>query len=447
MQVDRATLNDLSILDPGEEGTCLFTLIDRARSDLGRAVLRARMRNLPGRENLRDTQDAIKHLADRVAEFQVAIERTDSDAVERYLSLKWQALTKRSKVGRVMERMILRWQYRDAVRQIIRGVESTNVFLMGVETIIESIRGGPSLLELHAREMSQLIDAEPLRKLRPMAGSRSLAGRLEADRLARGLARDSIRRLLGIVAELDALVAFAASTNEHGWTFPEFVDDDGVVEFKGLRHAQLDSGIPNEIILGAKQRVLAVTGPNMAGKSTLLKAVGTAVYLAHLGCGVPASSARLSPFDALLALLYVRDSLSSGQSFYLGEVRRIKDLVTVLEETPRVFAIVDEPFKGTNAHDAVEATALLVDGLCAQEYSTVILATHMASVIESRDHDECLAAMFLGAVEGHTGPAFDYQLRVGVSDQRLGMVLLTREGVAPALAAAIKRRTERASIT
>jgi DNA mismatch repair protein MutS len=189
--------------------------------------------------------------------------------------------------------------------------------------------------------------------------------------------------------------------------------------------------------------VLAVTGPNMAGKSTLLKAVGTAVYLAHLGCGVPASRARLSCFDALLASLYVRDSLSGGQSFYLGEVRRIKDLVTALESTPRVFAILDEPFKGTNVHDATEATTLLVDGLCAQDASTVIMTTHLSSVVRSRTDDACLATSFLGAAESEAGPVFDYQLRPGVSDQRLGMVLLEREGVAPALASAIRRRSEK----
>jgi len=446
MKIDRTTLSDLSVLDPGEEGTCLFTLLDRTRSDLGRVALRARMRNLPGRSELRDTQDAIRHIAGRVADFQAAIEWTNPDAVDRYLSLKWQALTKRSMVGRVMERFILRWQYRDAVRQIIKGVESTNVFLMGVENAIDAIRGGPSLLELHAREMSQLIDTEALRELRALAGSRSLAGQLESDRRARGVARDSIRRLLAIVAELDALTACAVATLKHDWIFPEFVEQDGLVELRGLRHAQLDSGVPNDVSLETGVRVLALTGPNMAGKSTLLKAVGTAVYLAHLGCGVPASFARMSSFDALLALLYVRDNLSTGQSFYLGEVRRIKDLVTVLEETPRVFAIVDEPFKGTNVHDAAEATALLVDGLCAQRCSTVILSTHLASVVQSRVNDECLATVFLGAVETDAGLSFDYQLRSGISEQRLGMVLLAREGVAPALAAAIKRRSEGATI-
>jgi hypothetical protein len=94
-------------------------------------------------------------------------------------------------------------------------------------------------------------------------------------------------------------------------------------------------------------------------------------------------------------LLYVRDSLSNGQSFYLNEVRRIKDLTSLLETTPRVFALLDEPFKGTNVHDATEATALLLDGLCAQVASTVILATHLSEVVRSRSDDPCLVTGYL----------------------------------------------------
>ena len=442
MRVDRATLTDLSILEQGEEGTCLFALLDRTCTGLGRNALRARMRSLPSRSDLRDTQDAIRHLVVRRVALRAAIEFVDADKIDAYLSLNWQALTKHSWLGRFAERLILRFRYREAVRQISRGVGKLTALLEGLPAIIASIRPGPAQLERLARELNELSDLEPMRVIR-QARSGVLAEVLEADQVARGAARDSIRRVLAVVAELDALCAIATATAEHGWCFPEFVEPDGVVDFEGLRHAQLAAGTPNDICIDAGQRVLAVTGPNMAGKSTLLKAVGTAVYLAHLGCGVPASRARLSCFDALLASLYVRDSLSGGQSFYLGEVRRIKDLVTALESTPRVFAILDEPFKGTNVHDATEATTLLVDGLCAQDASTVIMTTHLSLVVRSRTDDACLATSFLGAAESEAGPVFDYQPRPGVSDQRLGMVLLEQEGVAPALASAIRRRSEK----
>lgn len=438
------TLTDLAILDPGEDGTSLFALLDRTRTRLGRKALRARMRVLPADAELQRTQDAVRHLATRLGSVPPAVETVDPDAVDDYLSLKWQALSKRSRTGRFIERVTLRLGFRDAVRQISRGVGSLHVLLEGLERVVDSITPGPVVLEGYARQLSELAGADALPDVRRHANARSLAAILDADHLARGgPVRDSIRDILMILSDLDALCALASATVEHEWRFPEIVDADGVMDISGLRHAFLPGGVANDIHVSGQRRVLAVTGPNMAGKSTLLKATGLAVYLTHLGCGVPASRARVSRFDSLLALLYVRDSLSNGQSFYLNEVRRIKDLTSLLESTPRVFALLDEPFKGTNVHDATEATALLLDGLCAQVASTIVIATHLSAVVRSREQDPCLATAFLGASEGESGLAFDYQLRPGVSDQRLGMVLLEREGVAPALASAIERRAQR----
>jgi DNA mismatch repair ATPase MutS len=443
MQVDRATLRDLSILDQGDDGMSLFALLDRTRTRLGRKALRARMGALPPGAELQRMQDAVRHLSTRLGSAPSAVESVDPDAVDEYLSLKWQALTKRSRAGRLIERVTLRLGFRDAVRQISRGVGSLHVLLEGLQRVVDSITPGPAVLEEYAKKLSELTSAGLLPEVRRHANARSLAAVLDADRLARGPVRDSIREVLTILSDLDALCALASATVEHEWCFPEIVDAEGVMEIRGLRHAFLPGGVGNDIDVSGQRRVLAVTGPNMAGKSTLLKATGVAVYLTHLGCGMPASRARVSRFDSLLASLYIRDSLSNGQSFYVNEVRRIRDLISLLDSTPRVFALLDEPFKGTNVHDASEATALLLDGLCAQVASTTILATHLSAVVRSRSHDQCLATGYLGALEGESGLVFDYRLHPGVSDQRLGMVLLEREGVAPALASAIARRAQR----
>jgi len=447
MLVDRATLSDLAILDPGEEGTSLFSLLDRTRTRLGSATLKARMRNLPPSADVHGTQDAIRYLSACVAPIQAALDVMDPDVVDEYLSLKWQALTKRSRYGRFVERLTLRMSYGDVVREVSNGVGKLHALLQHLPRLVSDISSGPEILQRYARRLADLIDQRTVAEAHRLAQARSLRDILEADRLARGPAREPIREILSIVAELDALSALASATVEHGWCFPEFVETDGMMSITGLWHALLPTGVPNDVLMDGEQRVLAITGPNMAGKSTLLKATGTAVYLAHLGSGIPATRARMSRFDALLASLYVRDSLSSGRSFYLGEVRRIRDLMTTLESTPRVFALLDEPFKGTNIHDSSDATALLVDGLCAQISSAVMLSTHLASVVQSRSNDKCLSTRYLGAVENESGLTFDYQLRSGVSDQRLGMVLLQREGVAPALSSAIQRRALRTNAT
>src|SRR5688572_24304081 len=122
MRVDRATLTDLSILDAGEEGMSLFALLDRSRTELGRAALHSRMRNLPERSEIRSTQAAIRHLAASLHPVHDMVQGLNPDAVERYLSLRWQASTRRSRAGRLVERAVLRTKYRQAVREVSQGV-------------------------------------------------------------------------------------------------------------------------------------------------------------------------------------------------------------------------------------------------------------------------------------------------------------------------------------
>ena len=441
MRVDRATLSDLSILDPDAEGVSLFALLERTVSDLGRSALRQRMREpLSSTAAIRDTQDAIRYVAAQWETTRHSIVAIDPDAVDRYLSLKWQAARGGSPVARFIDRLSLRLRYGDAIRQIGLGVSCLRALFDGLSRLADIASRGPSLLNRYAARLEQVGDDAVIQDVRRYAAGRSLPAILDADRLARGPARDGIRQILGIVAELDALCGLARATTEHQWCFPELVDDTGVLTLQGLHHPFLVGAVANDLALTDRQRVLALTGPNMAGKSTVLKAAGIAVYLAHLGCGVPARHARVSRFDVLLASLNVRDRLMNGQSFYLSEVRRIRDLVTELAATPRVFALLDEPFRGTNIPDATEATTLLVDGLCAQVASTVIVATHLATVVRSRAADPGLASYFLSATENESGPTFDYRLQHGISEQRLGMVLLEREGVTPALRSAIQRR-------
>jgi len=441
MRVDHATLSDLAIMDSNLEGSSLLALLDRTATRIGKGLLRRRMRELPdSAQELRGIQDAVRYLASTREAPRRIIEALNPDAIDSYLGLRWQTVIARTAVTRLAERMVLRLRYRDAVRQIRDGVLALRAFVDGLPGLIERLAGAPALLSHYAEELAALRDQDVMREIRHHTSHTALRHMLEADRIARGPASSAIRRCVGILAELDVLSALASATTEHGWTLPEIVDEPGVVELHELRHPFMPLGSRNDVIVDNPQRVLALTGPNMAGKSTTLKAVGTAVYLAHLGCGVPACRARVSRFEVMMSSLMIRDSIARGESYYLSEVRRIRDLVRTLETNPRVFAILDEPFKGTNVHDASDATTLLLDGLCAQRESTVIVATHLASVVRSREHDPALVTAHLRAVEGPSGPEFDYLLQRGISEQRLGMVLLEREGVTAALLQAIERR-------
>jgi DNA mismatch repair ATPase MutS len=167
----------------------------------------------------------------------------------------------------------------------------------------------------------------------------------------------------------------------------------------------------------------------MAGKSTFLKATALAVLLAHTGSGVPAASMEFVPVGSVFSSVQIVENLSAGESFYLAEVRRIGALATALADYGSAVAVVDEPFRGTNVHDAAEATLALVTRLAAHPAALTFVASHVGEVIPTILADPRIAFFYFAGDATCDPPRFDYRLRGGVSDQRLGMTLLRQEGV------------------
>src|SRR5262249_37872026 len=136
------------------------------------------------------------------------------------------------------------------------------------------------------------------------------------------------------------------------------------------------------------------------------------------------------------------DNLRAGESFYLAEVRRIRALAMALHEAGAAFAVIDEPFRGTNVHDAVEATLAVITRLTAHPGALVFVASHLAEVVPAIEKDPRVRLLHFAADLSGERPTFDYQLREGLSTQRLGMILLRQEQVLDLLerAAAVKAR-------
>lgn len=126
---------------------------------------------------------------------------------------------------------------------------------------------------------------------------------------------------------------------------------------------------------------------------------------------------------------YIADNLSGGESFFLAEVRRIKALATALSSHWSGIAVIDEPFRGTNVHDAAEATVALITHLAAHSAVLVLVASHVGEVVPAIADDPRVGLFHFAADVTSGQPRFDYLIRGGVSLQRLGMTLLRHEGV------------------
>jgi len=229
---------------------------------------------------------------------------------------------------------------------------------------------------------------------------------------------------------LDAFNSMAKAIQEYQFNFPEWVDQSSpMIEFEKAVHPLVNNAVGNDLSLTSESGFLFLTGANMAGKSTFIKTVGILAYLAHIGMGVPAKKCKLSVLDGLITNLTTADNVLKGESYFFNEVQRIKHTLTQVMDGKKYLVLIDELFKGTNIIDAMKCSTKVIEGLQALKQSLCILSTHLYEISEPlKVYPHIQFCYFETSVVDKT-LQFNYNLKKGVSQDRLGYLILEREGV------------------
>lgn len=243
--------------------------------------------------------------------------------------------------------------------------------------------------------------------------------------------RASMAEWLDVWAEFEALNALAGYAFEHpANTYPQFTPDDAQFEAEAMGHPLLPeiACVRNDVRLNAASRFYIVSGSNMAGKSTLLRAIGVNAVLALTGAPVCARSLRLSPFS-ICASIGVGDSLLQGKSKFLAEVERVRQTIEIARGDRPVLFLIDEIFSGTNSRDRREVAESVVRALTG--YGAVgALSTHdlaLAGMVERTELHGCNVHM---GCRGGAGPLdFDYVLKPGVTTESNALVIARMVGI------------------
>jgi len=243
---------------------------------------------------------------------------------------------------------------------------------------------------------------------------------------------------LDALAEIEALSALATLHHDHpDWTFPE-VSADAIVEGRGLGHPLLPdaSRVTNDVSVGPPGTFLLLTGSNMSGKSTLLRALGANVVLAGAGAPVCASSLRL-PALVLATSIQIEDSLEDGVSYFLSELKRLKEVVDAAEACQRegrhvTLYLLDEILRGTNSNDRQTAVRQVLKHLV--EVGAIgVVSTHDLALVDMPELKSAQRAFHfretIEGVAGGTRMTFDYRLRAGVATTTNALRLLELVGL------------------
>ncbi len=194
-----------------------------------------------------------------------------------------------------------------------------------------------------------------------------------------GAAIGRVQTTAGVLARLDVWGALADVAHHEGYVRPE-VNDGFTIELEGSRHPVVErmmareAFIPNDVRLDAAGRVMLLTGPNMAGKSTLLRQVGLSVLLAQMGAFVPARRAVVGVADRLFTRVGASDNLVRGQSTFMVEMSETSAILH--GATARSLVLLDEIGRGTSTYDGVAIAWAVTEFLHNTIGCKTIFATH-----------------------------------------------------------------------
>ncbi|MCH5599278.1 MutS-related protein [Niabella ginsengisoli] len=306
-----------------------------------------------------------------------------------------------------------------------RGLKKIEIILSGVDM--------PSNFSKYIDRIHHLINSiEPFRQMANI-GTDEVVPQHKSLYFAanvRGNYKTEVQELIEIYSRLDAWYSMALAVKKYNLHFPEFVESEHpFFEAKGLYHLLLHNPVPYHLQMSPEHNFLFLTGANMAGKSTLIKSVGSSVFLAHIGMGVPATEMKLTLFDGLISNINVVDNIAKGESFFFNEVQRIKNTVLKINDGKKWLVLIDELFKGTNVEDAMRCSLAVITGLVKVKTSLFILSTHLYEIGEELKDLPTIAFRHFETTVTEEALSFSYQLKEGISKDRLGYVILKREKV------------------
>jgi DNA mismatch repair protein MutS len=300
--------------------------------------------------------------------------------------------------------------------------------------------------------LSRFLAELDVKKYAAIARNRSFSI-VELPRLTRTLAEKSRTGELNTfwqdLFQFEAFLSLAKGIVKHHFVFPSFTSSPshstfpsfskGGLSIKNFYHPLLKRPVRNSI--DTRENVTLITGPNMSGKSTLLKAIGLCVHLAHLGLAVPAEKCDLPFFDVISVAIDLNDDLLSGYSHFMSEIKNLKHIVVEARQSRKCFAIFDELFRGTNAEDALAISKTTIEGLAQFHDSCFFISTHLHQLMETLAlnhnigahhsigaHDSIGAYCIECTLENET-PVFTYRLLTGWSDLKIGQLIFEQEGL------------------
>jgi len=428
LHTDEQTIEDLGIFGSRNTGG-IYELYNASNTRGGEEVLKKMFRQpLSDREAIHQRNRTIEHFSRLKTAFPFSA--TSFDLAEKYLTNAGD----QSKDAAMLSE-----------KEMGNGVSAIIDILWTARTFIEQKEvAGISSFGKERESMKMLLDHaafEPALREKP-AAKLPYSAMTAYDILFRVREYNKIKALLAHIYTLDVYLSVAKVAAAKNFIFPVALEKGSCrLELQGVYHPELKKPVRNNVSIDPHQHVIFLTGANMAGKSTFLRSISTALYLAHMGFPVAAASMTFSVMDGIYTTINLPDKLGIGASHFYMEVLRLRKIATELGQGRSLFVIFDELFRGTNVKDAHEATVAVTLAFARKKSSMFIISSHIVEAANELEQKKDIGFLYLPTVMKGTVPAYTYTLQRGVTDDRHGMIIIKNEGILDILKNGARKRS------
>ena len=429
MQVDKTTLQDLSIFHHDEEQS-VFHHLNFTHTNEGRHHLHQILSSpLESVSAIQDTQHTIRHLQEVSGQWPGQISNGTLMVLEKFFDTSMDIYPQPADaISSMMYTLFSKSDY----SLTKYSVEHFSDFFKGLQFIADLLQTAKSRqLQTWCSKINLLLSKPTIRIIEGWEKEKKLKPSevLWAGAFILNHFKHETYELMAVYSKLDAYLSLALAGKKYGFCFPEISSAETFIEAISLYHMQLQVPVAYDVHLNKATNFLFLTGANMGGKSTFIKAVGVCVYLGHIGMGVPAASMRMSYFDGLLSNINVVDNIIKGESFFFNEVQRIKNTIEKINDGKNWLVLIDELFKGTNMQDAMKCSTVVIEGLLKIPHALFVLSTHLYEIGEGLHQYQNILFQYFETSVTDDKLIFSYHLKEGISQDRLGYLILKREGV------------------
>ncbi|AEJ39824.1 DNA mismatch repair protein MutS [Sulfobacillus acidophilus TPY] len=251
---------------------------------------------------------------------------------------------------------------------------------------------------------------------------------------------DRLTRVSRRLAEWDALNALAEAMVRYHYTSPQWVDDAAPVVIEGLQHPvlaqHLEDYVVSDLTISPPCRAIVITGPNMGGKSTYMRAIAQNVLMAQIGGGVAARRFQMPVRHAVLTRIGADDNLVRGQSTFMVEMEEVAAILR--QAGSRALVLLDELGRGTSTYDGMALALAVMERLATADGPITLFATHYHELTDLAEQHPHMTNLTVEVVETARQPIFTHRVIPGRASRSYGIHVAQMAGLPPTVIARAK---------